>query len=96
MLVSFSLDGGRIPLGGLTFGADGDLYGTTYTGGVGGDGTVFDVATNGGLTMLASFANTNGARPYTAMTLGSDGNFYGTTYYGGSGNYGTVCKMTPD
>jgi uncharacterized repeat protein (TIGR03803 family) len=87
-------DGG-LPYAGLTSGADGSFYGTTYKGGDTGYGTVFRIAANGALTNLASFNKTNGAFPYARLARGNDGNFYGTTASGGSYNQGTVFRMTP-
>jgi len=86
---------GANPCAGLTQGADGKLYGTTFHGGTNGYGTVFKMTTNGTLTRLASFGGTNGAYPQAALLLASDGNFYGTTKSGGAyTNYGTVFKLT--
>ena len=86
---------GANPYAGLTQGADGKLYGTTFTGGTNGYGTVFKMTTNGTLTPLVSFGGTNGAYPQAALLLASDGNFYGTTKSGGTyTNYGTVFKLT--
>jgi len=86
---------GYSPFGAMTLGNQGNFYGTTYYGGIGGYGTIFQVTTNGALTTLVAFNSTNGAGPYGALTLGRDGNFYGTTYTGGIGNYyGTVFKVT--
>lgn len=84
---------GAHPYAGLTLGTDGNLYGTTFSGGSG-NGTVFVLTTNGALTTLVSFAETNGASPKGPLTLGPDGNFYGTTTAGGSGGSGTVFQMT--
>ena len=98
-LVSFNLTNGEWPAP-LTLGNDGNLYGTTEGGGIGGQGTVFKVTTNGTLTTLVSFNITNGSGAYGALTLGNDGNFYGTTAAGGNINlnsgygYGTVFQMT--
>ncbi len=101
MLYSFTggSDGAK-PYAGLTQGADGKLYGTTYSGGANGYGTVFKMTTNGTLTPLASFGGTNGTHPQAALLLASDGNFYGTTKSGGaytnesvSGD-GTAFKLT--
>ena len=84
------------PSAGLVQGSDGSLYGTTAYGGASGKGTVFQVTTNGALTILLSFNGTNGSHPAAALVQGSDGNFYGTTACGGSsGNNGTVFQMTP-
>ena len=97
-LVSFNGTNGQNP-NGLTLGTDGNLYGTTYEGGIyggsyGGYGTLFQVTTNGTLVTLVYFNGTNGAFPYAALTLGADGNFYGTTDIGGSSDEGTVFQVT--
>ena len=84
-LVSFNGTNGVSGLTILTLGNDGNFYGTTSEGGNTnlffgyGDGTVFQMTTNGTLTTLISFNGTNGANPSPALTLGIDGNFYGTT-----------------
>jgi uncharacterized repeat protein (TIGR03803 family) len=91
-LASFTGTNGANP-NALTLGNDGNFYGTTQMGGNldlinddggSGDGTVFQVTTNGALTPLVVFNGTNGDEPYAGLTLGNDGNFYGTTFYGGS------------
>jgi len=88
-----NVDGAQ-PESTLVLGPDGNFYGTTWRGGPGGDGTVFKVASSGGLTTLASFFGTNGANLETGLTLGPDGNFYGTTDGGGGNGYGTIFKVT--
>ena len=60
-----------------------------------GQGTVFEVTTNGTLTTLVSFNGTNGSEPQAGLTLGGDGNFYGVTMGGGTNGCGTVFQMTP-
>jgi hypothetical protein len=49
---------------------------------------VFQVTTNGALTVLFEFGGTNGSLPVAGLTLGSDGNFYGTAYSVGAGGSG--------
>ena len=89
----YSVNGGY-PVAPLMQGTDGNLYGTTPSGGTCGHGTVFSITTSGALTTLASFNSTNGANPYAGLVQGSDGNFYGTTESGGAGGYGTVFSIT--
>jgi len=93
-LCSFNGLNGANPRAALALGNDGNFYGTTSDGGIGANGTVFKVTTNGTLTTLVSFDFTNGAAPYAGLTLGNDGNFYGTASEGGSGTYGTVFEVT--
>jgi len=64
-------------------GSDGNLYGTTAHGGTNGFGTVFQLTTDGVLTILASFKGTDGAYPFSGLVQGTDGILYGTTLYGG-------------
>jgi uncharacterized repeat protein (TIGR03803 family) len=73
------------------------LYGTTYSGGASGNGTVFALNTDGtGFTVLKNFAGTDGANPNAALTL-SGGVLYGTTEHGGSSGYdGTVFALNTD
>jgi uncharacterized repeat protein (TIGR03803 family) len=87
---------GSEPLGGLVQGKDGDLYGTTYAGGVSGYGTVFRLTSGGVISTLHSFVGSDGASPNAGLIHAADGNFYGTTSDGGPKGYGTVFRITPD
>jgi uncharacterized repeat protein (TIGR03803 family) len=100
----YSFDGyqGYDPRGGLVQGGDGNLYGTTWRGGIDFDlgdyannGTLFKISTNGVLTSSFSFNDDDGALPSAGLMRGSDGNFYGTTKVGGTNfGFGTVFKVT--
>ncbi len=99
---------GSGPVAGLVQGADGNFYGTTYSGGnsnnncpsfqVQGCGTVFKITSTGALTPLYSFCSLpncpDGNEPFAGLVQGSDGNFYGTTEGGGANGGGTVFKIT--
>jgi len=86
---------GTTPFSGLTK-LGGALYGTTYSGGANGKGTVFAVTPDGIETVVYSFkGGTDGANPYAGL-LNVGGTFYGTTETGGADNFGTVFSVTPD
>ncbi len=86
---------GSYPYSALVEGSNGSFYGTTFQGGLSGDGTVFKVSGTGATTTLHSFSGSDGEDPYGGLILGSDGNLYGTTLFGGANSYGTVFKLTP-
>lgn len=95
----------------LIEGTDGNLYGTSKSGGASsatcpsGCGTVFKVTPAGVETVLHSFGSNaaDGQSPNGALLLASDGSFYGTTSAGGNSNpnckpqsgCGTVYRITP-
>jgi uncharacterized repeat protein (TIGR03803 family) len=92
---------GADPYGGLIMDAAGNLYGTTYGGGIHGGGTAFELTPNGiggwTETVLRSFGSgTDGANPYSGLIFDSGGNLYGTTVYGGIHTYGTVFELSPN
>ncbi|MEO8426536.1 MAG: choice-of-anchor tandem repeat GloVer-containing protein [Verrucomicrobiota bacterium] len=94
VLYAFGSGGPRYPLGGLIQGTDGNFYGTTSSGGISDNGTVFKVSATGEMVMLTSFNGTNGAYPIGALIMGNDSNFYGVTAAGGANGNGTVFKAT--
>jgi uncharacterized repeat protein (TIGR03803 family) len=90
--------------GSLIIDAAGNLYGTTYGGGLNannGDGTVFELSPQAGgdwtEKILHNFnqSNDDGAEPAAGLIFDSAGNLYGTTRLGGSDGYGTVFELTP-
>jgi len=90
-LHTFDLTDGVSPNGALVQGSDGNLYGTTLSGGNvsgceygGGCGTVFKITPSGTLTTLS-----NAVGNPVGLVQATDGNFYGVNYYG------TVFKITP-
>ncbi len=87
------------PYAGLVQATNGNFYGTTISGGVNGQGTVFEITPAGVLTTLYSFCSqtncTDGENPYAGLIQATNGNLYGTTAEGGAyGNYGTVFQIT--
>jgi uncharacterized repeat protein (TIGR03803 family) len=93
---------GASPAAGMTLGSDGNLYGTTTTGGVNGAGVIFRLSTNGNLTNLCDFRgiqDSDGQEFYdfgpNEVTAGPRNFFYGTTQRGGANRNGTIFEMTP-
>jgi uncharacterized repeat protein (TIGR03803 family)/T5SS/PEP-CTERM-associated repeat protein len=82
---SFAGSEGAYPfLATLAQGSDGFLYGTAYSGGQNGLGTIFKINTAGGLAWWYNFGGTDGAYPKAGVIQANDGKFYGTTYQGGA------------
>ncbi len=98
---SFTLsDGHPGNFAALIVGSDGNIYGTTSTGGTSAAGSVFKLTPSGTFTTLYSFPAVNSqpspgttTNEPSGLTQGADGNLYGTTNFGGNG-YGTVFKLT--
>ena len=98
---------GRMPMGPVVLDAEGDLYGTTLTGGdakniqcdidADGCGVVFECTPSGGMAVLYTFTGDagDGQSPRAGLVLDKQGNLFGTTSGGGSSNDGTVFKVTP-
>jgi uncharacterized repeat protein (TIGR03803 family) len=95
---------GTYPYAGLVQATNGDLYGTTVSGGANcapdgsGCGTVFKITPSGALTTLYSFCAqsgcTDGQDPWGGLVQATNGDLYGTTFYGGANEYGTIFKIT--
>ncbi len=91
---------GKLPLGRLVQAIDGNIYGTTLSGGGGAHcpdsdvecGTAFRLSPNGEHVVLHAFGSVpgDGASP-SALIQAGDGSFYGTTASGGN----LSCRPTP-
>jgi uncharacterized repeat protein (TIGR03803 family) len=91
-------DGGTI-WSGLLLDAKGNLYGTTFYGGVNHGGTVFELSPGGGgiwtETTLWSFDGADGTASTAGVVFDASGNLYGTTETGGGPySYGVVYELS--
>ena len=89
------------PFGTPTLDAQGNLYGTATSGGVTGNGTVFEFS-DGVLTPLYGFSNpdsngenSDGQYPMGGLITDSAGNLYGTTVQAGTNGWGSVFEVQP-
>jgi uncharacterized repeat protein (TIGR03803 family) len=108
-LYTFSLTGGDglSPIGGVIFGLNGALYGTTAAGGSTGNGSVFSVAPPAAAgdpwteTVLYSFSGKgDGSFPIGGLVADKTGRLFGAAEYGGPPNSacstcGTVFVLKP-
>ena len=90
---------GRWPYGALIFDHAGNLYGTTWQGGVLPYGTVYELMpSESGWTkkVLYNFTGgSDGLQPSAGLIFDQYGNLYGTTSAGGNLGGGTVFELTP-
>ena len=74
----------------------GNFFGTTFSGGANGYGTVFELTSAGTLQTLYNFTSgTDGAYPYAGLTMDTSGNLYGAATRGGQSGWGTLFEITP-
>ncbi len=105
ILYSFTGPDGSTPQGSLLFDSAGALYGTTYTGGSAGEGTVFKLtppAAGSSIwteSLVHSFnvaVGNDGAIPGTEqLVMDANGNLYGTASQGGVNFDGAVFELSP-
>jgi uncharacterized repeat protein (TIGR03803 family) len=100
---------GEFPKAGLVFDSLGNLYGTTFAGGVNGSGVVFELAHGShgwSEEVLYNFCSIpgdpegclDGAEPNAGVVFDSNGNLYGTTEIGGASTGaggGVVFELSP-
>lgn len=93
---SFSGPDGQWPYTPVIRDSQGNIYGTTYTGGSGNWGAVFKIDPAGKETVLYSFGGgADGCFPFQGLVVDETGNLYGTTAGCGLGElgYGTIFKV---
>jgi uncharacterized repeat protein (TIGR03803 family) len=96
-----SFDGGNdgaFPISALVMDGDGNLYGTTPSGGVSLAGTAFKLKPNGKIKVLHSFTGgDDGSTPAGSLIMDVTGDLYGATAAGGAGgaSVGTVFRLSP-
>jgi len=99
VLRSFPTDlGGAFPVGGVTEGPDGYLYGCTSQNSDPIFGTIYKVKKDGtDYTVLKGFPNTGGTVfPEGPLLLASDGALYGVSRFAGANFKGTIFKLNTD
>lgn len=100
VLHSFDADkgDGTAPLSGLALSPQGDLYGTTSTGGAYNKGTVYRLSRGPKgwrETILHSFSGgKDGNGPVAGIFVEPSGSLLGSTYYGGSKQLGVVFELS--
>lgn len=102
LLYAFTINfwDGTYPYSGLVFDKSGNLYGTTYEGGRGGQGTVFELMPQKDGSwdekIVHAFGEQpgDGSTPYAGVTVDAAGNLYGTTIFDVYVT-GTVFELTP-
>jgi uncharacterized repeat protein (TIGR03803 family) len=101
ILYGFPGEQGAIPIAGVTFDSAGNLYGTTWLGGVHAYGTAFELSPT--LTgewkesVLHSFGSgQDGRKPATTLVMDASGNLYGEASFGGIDNTGPCTQYGID
>ena len=97
-LVSFTFTDGAYPYAGLIADATGNLFGTTFAGGTGSAGTLFEIVkTSTGFasipTTIINFDSIHNGNSVAPLIADANGNLFGTTRYGGSSGVGTVFEL---
>ena len=99
-LVGFNGSDGASPSGGVIADANGDLFGTTQSGGADGGGTVFEIAKAAdgyaGASHHVGRLQRRRIRPQARpapLIADANGDLFGTTYLGGADRDGTVFEI---
>ena len=99
VLYQFSGSDGANPQGDLSFDTEGNIYGTTQSGGSTNNGVIYKLTpSSGGWTETVLYSaqnNGDGALPNGGVVLDSSGNLYGVFTYGGPNGLGAVYQLSP-
>jgi len=110
VLYAFNNTQGAWPFGEVIFDSQGNLYGTTYTGGLhsgagtGGGcfanacGTVYELSPSNGswnLSREALLSADTSSNPVSGLAMDQQGALYGVASYTGPSGYGTLLRLTP-
>jgi len=90
-------DGAFPEIGSMAMDSAGNIYGTTWSGGLYQQGTVYELSpTPNGWTMsvLYNFSGPDGSYPEGGVALDNAGNLYGMTMEGGENDYGAAYQLT--
>ena len=90
-------DDGANPVGGVILDKAGNIYGTTFDGGVNGGGTVWEMSPSASgwtFNTIYSFVGLYGG-PYNKLTFDANGTLYGFTNADGANGLGSIFKLTP-
>jgi uncharacterized repeat protein (TIGR03803 family) len=97
---------GQTPMAPLVLDGEGNLYGTTWTGGdaknvlctiqANGCGVVFELTAKDELAVLYTFTGgpVDGQGPFAGLVLDQEGSLFGSTAAGGPSNHGTVFTVS--
>jgi uncharacterized repeat protein (TIGR03803 family) len=86
---------GANPYGDVNLDQQGNIFGTTYSGGSHNFGTIFKLDASGNETVLHNFGEEKDGVHPSGLIIDASGNLYGTTYQGGAYNYGSVFEVVP-
>ncbi len=100
ILFNMAASSGIYPYNGVIFDQAGNLYGTSYEGGIMSSfGSIYKLTVSGSewtqSTLYSLQEATDGSYPYAGVIFDQAGNLYGTTSFNGPDGAGTVFEMSP-